>query len=262
MCLIALAWNAHPEHRLVVAANRDEWRARPTAAAHWWDDAPHLLAGRDLEAGGTWLGVTRSGRFAALTNFRDPSDKKPGAPSRGELVCAFLASQDSAAEFLAVLRPRAGQYAGFNLLVCDGRALLCYGQRDDTVLPVPAGVHALSNHTLNEPWPKVQRAKSLMGAAIGAVSLQSPRRHLSLSLLAGLLSDGAHPPDDDLPDTSVGLEWERALSPILISGEAYGTRSSTVVVFDADGPALFCEATRDATGGITSRVEESFRISD
>jgi uncharacterized protein with NRDE domain len=254
MCLIAFAWKTHPDYPLIVAANRDEWRARSTAAAHWWSDAPHILAGRDLEAGGTWLGVTRDGRFAALTNFRDPSDKKPGAPSRGELVRAFLDSTVAPFEFLTDLRFRASLYAGFNLLVSDGESLACYHQREDAILPVPPGIHALSNHSLNEPWPKVERAKSLMGAAIGAFSAQAPHQSLSFDALTELLSDTLHPADDALPNTGVGLEWERTLSPILITGETYGTRSSTVLTIQSGGLFQLLEITRDPSGSVVSMV--------
>lgn len=258
MCLIAFAWQAHPEFPLIVVANRDEWRARPTAPAHWWSDAPHLLAGRDLEAGGTWLGVTRNGRFAALTNFRDPSDKKPSAPSRGELVRAFLDSLEAPVPFLSTLRSRAARYAGFNLLVGDGESLACYSQREDAILPVPPGIHALSNHSLNEPWPKVERAKSLLSAALEDLSSEKTDAGPSLAPYFDLLSDTGRPADASLPDTGVGLEWERVLSPILITGEAYGTRSSTVLVVRKNGQFQFLEGTRDAHGDVTSQSEESF----
>ncbi|MBL8514341.1 MAG: NRDE family protein [Betaproteobacteria bacterium] len=262
MCLIAFAWKTHPDYPLIVAANRDEWRARPTAAAHWWTDAPHILAGRDLEAGGTWLGVTRNGRFAALTNFRDPSDKKPGAPSRGELVRAFLDSNDAPVPFLADLRSRAQRYAGFNLLVSDGESLACYHQREDALLPVPPGIHALSNHSLNEPWPKVERAKSLIGEAIGTFSAQTPRQPLSFDSLTEVLSDTSRPADDALANTGVGLEWERVLSPILIAGEKYGTRSSTLLSMHRSGEVQLRESTRDETGATSSSVDFSFDLKD
>lgn len=258
MCLIAFAWRVHPDYPLIVAANRDEWRARPTAAAHWWTDAPHILAGRDLEAGGTWLAVTRNGRFAALTNFRDPSDKKPDAPSRGELVRAFLDSSDAPVPFLTDLRSRASRYAGFNLLVSDGESLACYHQREDAILPVPPGIHALSNHSLNEPWPKVEKAKSLMGAAIGELSVQTPHQSLSLDVLTELLSDTSRPTDDALPNTGVGLEWERVLSPILIAGEKYGTRSSTLLSMHRNGTVTLIERTRDERGACVSTVVLEF----
>lgn len=241
MCLIALAWKAHPGFPLVVAANRDEWRARPAAPAHWWDDAPGLLAGRDLEAGGTWMGVTRGGRFCAVTNFRDPSDKRPGARSRGELVAGFLASREPPAAWCEALAARARDYNGFNLLAGEGDSLVYFGSREGDAREVAPGVHALSNHLLDEPWPKVRRARDAMARA--ADGAPEP--------LFAMLSDTAPGPDEELPDTGVGLAWERRLSPALILGEDYGTRASTVLRIAADGAVRFEERTRDATGTVT-----------
>jgi uncharacterized protein with NRDE domain len=256
MCLIAFACQAHPDYPLIVAANRDEWRARPSLAAAWWDDAPDVLAGRDLTAGGTWLGVARSGRFAALTNFRDPWDKKPGAPSRGELVKAYLASSMAPDEFLLSLRGVVSQYAGFNLIVGDAHALFYFGSTALDIVPIAPGVHALSNHSLNVPWPKVERAKSLMVAAIGAEMTETARQ----SLCFALLSNGIQPADASLPDTGVGLDWERRLAPILITGDDYGTRASTVVTISRDGLATFEERTLDAKGMVTHVAAFRFTV--
>ncbi len=239
MCLIALAWQAHPDQPLVVAANRDEWRERPARAAHWWEDHPAILAGRDLQAGGTWMGVTPGRRFAAVTNFRDPSDRRPAARSRGELVSGFLLSDETPAAFLARLAPRAGDYSAFNLLVGDAGSLWYYGSREGTVREVAPGVHALSNHLLDEPWPKVTRAREAMARARGDADLFA------------MLADATPAPDAHLPDTGVGLERERWLSPILIRGEAYGTRTSTVLRLGAAGGRLE-ERTLDAAGAVTA----------
>ncbi len=249
MCLIAIAWQAHPDYPLVVAANRDEWRDRPAVPAHWWDDHPSLLAGRDLKAGGTWMGVTRSGRFAAVTNFRDPSDRDSTALSRGSLVTEFLLGDEPPARFLAGLAARAARYNGFNLLAGDARTLLYFGSREGEVRAVEPGVHALSNHLLDEPWPKVRRARAALEAAIG--DGDEP--------LFAMLSDATPAPDAELPDTGVGLERERMLSPILITGDAYGTRASTV--FRATrGSARFEERTRDTSGAVDHRVAFDFAI--
>jgi uncharacterized protein with NRDE domain len=241
MCLIAIAWQAHPRYPLVVAANRDEWRDRPAAPAHWWPDAPGLLAGRDLQAGGTWMGVTRGRRFAAVTNFRDPSDRRSTALSRGTLVTAFLLGDDAPEAFLGRLAPSASQYNGFNLLVGDGDTLLYFGSREGEVRAVEPGVHALSNHLLDEPWPKVQRARAVLGESLG--DGDEP--------LFAMLSDATPAPDSLLPDTGVGLERERMLSPILIAGPDYGTRASTVLRAGREA-ARFEERTRDASGAVTS----------
>ena len=249
MCLIALAWRAREALPLVVAANRDEWRDRPTEPAHWWPDHPTIFAGRDLRARGTWMGITKSGRFAAVTNFRDPSDRRSTAKSRGELVSGFLLSAETPAAFLARLAPQAAEYNGFNLLLGDGASLWYFGSREGAAREVPPGVHALSNHLLDEPWPKVIRARRAMEAALDA---DDPRGELE-----AFLGDATPARDDELPSTGVGLEWERRLSPPLITGEDYGTRSSTTLLVDAQGAIAFREATRDGSGRITATVSNT-----
>ena len=295
MCLILFAWQAHPDYPLVVAANRDEWRERPAAPATWWDDAPDILAGRDLEAGGTWLGVTRSGRFAAITNFRDPADRRSTAPSRGQLVADFLRGDDSPRNYLEALSPKAARYNGFNLLLADEKSMCYFGSREGEIIDVPPGIHGLSNHLLDEPWPKVEKAKSALGAILGALTgvhrrgapreawgstQRDPAKNASdgkasgetaenskspvdgdfEALLAGnalqersfaFLSDRALHADSVLPDTGVGLEWERVLSPALIVTEKYGTRCSTVVL-RAKNEIVFEERTRGVDGEVTT----------
>ena len=256
MCLIAFAWKAHPDFSLVVAANRDEWHERPAAPAAWWADQPDILAGRDLQAGGTWLGVSRRGRFAALTNFRDPSDRKADAPSRGQLVTEFLVGKQSAQEYLRALRENAARYQGFNLLVGDGDTLFYFSSRMGEIITVPPGVHALSNHALNQPWPKVENAKSALGAALQAKMPEDARRMAFYELL----SNDKLAPDATLPDTGVGLEWERVLSPALIVGEKYGTRCSTVLTISVTGDVCFDERTRDRHGHMTGVANFKFTL--
>lgn len=240
MCLIAFAWRAHPRYPLLVAANRDEWRARPTEPAHAWDG---LFAGRDAKAGGTWLGVTPGGRFAALTNVREPSVARPGAPSRGALVTRFLQARSEPRAYLEALDPTG--YAGFNLLVSDGRTLAYYGSPRGEIREVEPGVHALSNHRLDEPWPKVRRSSDALTRA-----LDDPR----IEVLFAILSDPTGAADADLPDTGVGLALERRLAPILLVGGEYGTRCSTVVRMREDGHLDFHEWTRDESGRVVSQV--------
>lgn len=253
MCLIALAWQADSRHRLLVAANRDEWRERPTGAAAWWPDHPEILAGRDLRAGGTWMGVTRSGRFAAVTNFRDPSDKRSTALSRGTLVADFLLATESAADFLARLAERAALFNGFNLVVGDGTSLMYLGSREPVPRAIAPGVHGLSNHLLDEPWPKVVRARSSMLAALADPD-PAPR-------LFDLLSDTRGADDSELPDTGVGLAWERRLAPALITGTDYGSRASTVVSMDGDGAVAFEERSRAEDGAVGAIARFAFRVS-
>jgi uncharacterized protein with NRDE domain len=242
MCLIAVAWQARADLPLVVAANRDEWRERPAEPAHWWADRPGVLAGRDLQAGGTWLGISRDGRFAAVTNFRDPSDRRSTARSRGELVADFLAGAEEPGEYCERIARRAHEYNAFNLLVADTATFWYYGSREGPPRPVAPGVHALSNHILDEPWPKVVRAQRSMEAALGETD--------PAPTLLRMLSDAAPAREDELPRTGVPLEWERRLSAALITGEDYGTRNSTVVVAPAQGPAMLEEWTRDGAGEV------------
>ena len=235
MCLILIAHGAHPEFPLVIAANRDEYYPRPTAGAAFGHDHPHILAGRDLECMGTWLGVTRRGRFAALTNFRDPRERKIDAPSRGLLVSEFLASDREPREYLADIAIEAPRYNGFNLLAGDADGVFCFSSRTGTTERLSPGIHGLSNHLLDTPWPKVQRGKLRLQAAL--------EREFSAEALLDLLHDREPAPAGELPDTGISLELERVLSPALIASPQYGTRASTAVVFGEDGSVSFVERT-------------------
>jgi len=233
MCLILLAWRAHPDYPLVVAANRDEFFSRRTAAADFWDDAPGVLAGRDLEAGGTWLGISRNGRFAALTNYRDPARNKDGAPSRGELVSRFLTGLQSPEAYLAELESCADRYNGFNLVFGDPDGLWCFSNCGEGEKQLAPGVYGLSNHLLDTPWPKVARGKSALNAALRALPDETP--------LFTLLRDDSIAPDEALPRTGVSLEWERLLSAAFVRMPGYGTRSATVLLVDQAGNVRFIE---------------------
>ncbi len=252
MCLIVLAWHASAAFPLVVAANRDEWRERPAEPARWWSDHPGLLAGRDLQAGGTWMGITREGRFAAVTNFRDPSDKRSTARSRGTLVTEFLLGADSAARFLSNLSARSHEYNAFNLILGDGASLFYFGSREGTPRAIEPGVHGLSNHTLDEPWPKVVRGNVRMGRALEG-SDPAPA-------LFEMLSDRTGARDEDLPQTGVSLEWERRLAPALIVGADYGTRVSTALVISSSGNVSFEERGRAADGSVTGTALQQFTL--
>ena len=247
MCLIVVAWKARDDLPLVVAANRDEWRDRPAQPARWWSDHPELLAGRDLKAGGTWMGVTRAGRFAAVTNFRDPSDKRSTARSRGELVTQFLLSHDPPGRFLGALAGRAREYNGFNLLAGDATELWYFGSREGDARAIAPGVHGLSNHLLDEPWPKVVRGRMAMEEAL--------RERDPAPRLFAMLADGEGAPDEALPDTGVGLAWERRLAAPLITGADYGTRASTVLAISREGAIFFEERTLGEDGAVTLRTE-------
>lgn len=253
MCLILFAVDAHPAYRLVVAANRDEWFDRPAAPAAFWADAPSVLAGRDLEANGTWMGVTRGGRFAAVTNFRDPAASRPGAPSRGALVRDFLAGERAAEDYLRALARDAQQFNPFNLLVGDAGGLFYFSNRADSIAPVAPGVHGLSNHLLDVPWPKVQLGKARLAERL--------RAEVDPDDLLAVLDDPAPAPDQALPATGVPREWERALSPVRIRTPDYGTRASTVLLVSRDGSVTFVERSFDGTGAETGTVRYQFRLS-
>ena len=230
MCLIVIGWQVHADYPLVVAANRDEFYARPTALADFWTDAPEILAGRDLEAGGTWLGTTRSGRFAAVTNVREPGAAQ-GQHSRGRLTQAFLAGHKNAADSIGEIDGAA--YSGFNLLLSDGGALWYCSNRRETPLELPPGVYGLSNHLLDSPWPKLLTARQRFAAALRNLPDRAP--------LFDILADDEIVADTELPATGIPLDWERRLSAIFVRSEAYGTRASTVVVQAADGRMTFEE---------------------
>jgi uncharacterized protein with NRDE domain len=248
MCLILFAHDAHPTYRLLLAANRDEFHDRPTAPAGWWPDNPEIFGGRDLRDGGTWLGVNRSGRWAAVTNVRDRSATKPLAPSRGHLVSEFLSTTLTPADFAAALLSEIEAYNGFNLLAGDGEGVVWLTNRDgaegrDAYLRVEPGVYGISNHDLNTPWPKVVRGREELARLVRAGTTVT--RHQLLSLLI----DRAHAADHELPDTGVDIEIERALSAPFVAIPGYGTRSSSALLIGRRGGIHFAERRYDASGG-------------
>jgi len=238
MCLILLSYNSHPLFKLVIAANRDEFYDRPTAPLAVWTDAPGVIAGRDLKEGGTWMGVSPGGRLAAITNYRDPRSLKPAAPTRGTLVAEFLTGVMSARDYLEQLGCAAENYNGFNLVVFDGEDLCFFSNREGVVRPIPAGLHGLSNHLLDTPWPKVKRGLELFKTATAADTI-------SAEAVFKVLGDRTPPPNEALPETGVGIEWERILSPLFIESDIYGTRSSSFVTIDRSGKLEFYERIYD-----------------
>ena len=217
MCVIAFHWQPDGPVPLIVAANRDEFYDRPTAPLAWWEGA-RILAGRDLLSGGTWMGVSREGRFGAITNFRDPLRPKKDAPSRGFIPLRFLEEGGSTTSFLGWLRKEASRYAPFNVLVYDGTELLGYESRHDRSARFAPGIHGVSNGDFNEPWPKVEALKASL--VMGEEDDEA---------LLTMLGDAQPFPDDRLPSTGVPIEWERALSPAFVRTPTYGTRASTIL---------------------------------
>ena len=252
MCLILLSYKTHPQYPLIIAANRDEFYDRPTAPAAFWKDAPSLLAGKDLRGGGTWLGVTRNGRVAALANYREPQTFKADAPSRGLLVRDFLLGDLSGAEYLEKLKKTADHYNGYIMIFGDVSQLYYFSNRG-TITPLLApGIHGQSNHLLDTPWPKVLRGKESLER------LLSNQASPSAEDLFALLADRTVPEDKLLPDTGIGLENERLLASLFVAAPAYGTRSSTVILISRDGEVTMCERTYNGNHNYKSTVEYKF----
>jgi len=248
MCLIVFAWRPGHAQPLIVAANRDEFYARPSLPLAQWPDAPHVYAGRDQEAGGTWLGVNADGRFAALTNIRDPH-QPPARKSRGELVARFLNGSLPIDEYLAEVNGRSIEYAGFNLLVGTRDELWHYNANDTEPTLLKAGVYGLSNAGLNTPWPKLLKARAALAA-----TLEDPQPDALLSLL----SDPQTAPFAELPDTGVGLATESLLSSVFIASPSYGTRASTALIVNADGTRRMVERSFGPQGGRLGEVTLNF----
>lgn len=253
MCLVLYAFNRSEEYPVIFAANRDEYYNRATAPMQFWTDHPHILAGRDLEQGGTWFGIHTSGRFAALTNYRDPRWVKPHAPSRGGIIVDFLESRQSIRQFAAGMENRFNAYAGFNLLFGNREQTYWFSSVKNRCEPVSSGVHGLCNRDLNTPWPKVEKGKKALEKAI-----QHP---FSKADLMTILSDQSRPEDHLLPDTGVGIEWERYLSPLFIQSPGYGTRSSTVMCISRTGVITVFEKTHPLPGDDKRVEDREFTIS-
>ncbi|MBI2839888.1 MAG: NRDE family protein [Acidobacteria bacterium] len=258
MCLIIVSHRTHPRYELVVAANRDEFYCRPTQAAAFWSDAPTILAGRDLQSRGTWMGMTREGRFAAVTNFREPQSPRPDAPSRGLLVRDFLLCAQPATEYLKEVRGRTTGYAGFCLVARDRLGLAYCSNRSGSPVALGDGIYAVSNGFLDDPWPKVVRGKEAVRRTLDRFSEPGEIAESLFSTLA----ERDIPPDRLLPDTGVGLERERVLAPIFVTTKLYGTRSSSVVIVERDGMVWFEERSFSDGGFPIGRAEFSFRIED
>lgn len=239
MCLILLAYRIHTTFDLILAANRDEFYSRPSLPPDFWEEESRLLAGRDLVAGGTWLGITRTGRLAAITNYRDPSSFLKNAPSRGKVVSDFLKGSESPWEYLDHIRAEAGTYNGFNLLIGDLDSIFWFSNRNGTVRRLSPGLYGISNHLLDTPWPKVLRGKELMAPLLRE---ENPSREE----LFRIMRDTVLPADEMLPSTGVDLDWERTLSPIFIQSPDYGTRSSTLIFISRKRRVTFIDRTYDS----------------
>jgi len=266
MCLVLVVWRVHALYPCLIAANRDEFHARPAAPAHWWPqpsqqpespqrsrESQQILAGRDLSAGGTWLGLTRSGRFAALTNYRDPAQARKNAPSRGALVTSILESTASTPEVLTHLAQVGTVYNGFNIIFSDGAQLGIYESMRGVGRELGPGIYGLSNHLLDTPWPKVTNAKNQLEATL--LDMTDDTRPI-----LALLRDDRAAPDEHLPRTGVSLEWERLLSSAFVRAPDYGTRCSTIIRIDRHKSACFDEWSWDVKGAEVGRVSLTFEL--
>lgn len=236
MCLILFAYKTHPKYKLVVAANRDEFYNRPTEPAGFWEDNPKILAGRDLTAGGTWMGINTKGEISMLTNYRDLKNIKPDAPSRGHLVSDFLMNDETAYDYLNEISQKGHLYNGFNLICGTVEELYYYGNYKEEVHPIVSGYHGLSNALLNTQWPKVDKGLNKLRAVMEVENIDP------LNLFEALYDD-IKAPQNLLPDTGVGVERESMLSPMFIKSPDYGSRCSTVLIVDNEGNVQYIERT-------------------
>jgi uncharacterized protein with NRDE domain len=255
MCLLVLAWQVHPQFPLLLAGNRDEFHDRPAEAAQWWEEAPEVVAGRDLQAGGTWLGARRDGRWAVVTNFREPLEERAaGARSRGALVTDFLLGRAPPLEFAALAARDGADYGGFNLLAGDRHELAYVSNRGRGPEALGAGVHGLSNHLLDTPWPQLERTR----ARVAALLEGEP----SVEALLAMLADATPAADAELPRTGLPLELERLLSSPFIASPRYGTRCSTVLRLSAQGAMDFTERRYAPDGSASGASAFAFDLED
>jgi uncharacterized protein with NRDE domain len=251
MCLIVLAWEEHPDYKLILAANRDEFYEREALPAHFWEDNPQLLAGRDLKSGGTWMGVTKQGKWAAVTNYRDIRNLKEIAPSRGNLTTGYLKSSLSPKQYIEKIKPEATLYNGFNLFIGNIHQLYYFSNQIENEEKLDPGIYGLSNHLLDTPWPKVEAAKTILKQAV-------ERKNISHTTLLDILYNTNTYPDAPMPDTGLGREAEISLSSIFIRMPGYGSRCSTVLLLNHDNEVVFAE--RQYVHGKIKGPDSVFRI--
>jgi len=255
MCLIAFSYKTHPKYKLIVATNRDEFYKRPTRPAQFWIDEgqPQLLAGKDLKANGTWIGISKNGKWGALTNFRDLSNIHEDAPTRGTLVLDFLKSAEPANEYLQNLVGSTQDYNGFNLLIGDTDKLYHYSNESQQISEIEPGIHGVSNALLDTSWPKLDYAKRNLQHVLSGETFEKED-------LFQILKNPEKAADDQLPSTGLSYELEKAISPVFIKTENYGTLCSTLLMIDYEGNAEFTERRYDSA---SSKVieENSFQLS-
>jgi uncharacterized protein with NRDE domain len=253
MCLIFIALKQHPDYKLIVAANRDEFYNRKTAPAHFWQDHPDVLGGKDLEAGGTWLGMNKNGRLGMITNYRDPKNIDPKAPSRGHLVSRFLIENTDVPTYMQGIVQNGKRYNGFNLVVGSINDMYYYSNYGDGITKMENGLFGLSNHLMETPWPKIIHGKQRMKKALG-------ERTVTKENFFEVLYNEDTAADEMLPDTGIGLDRERALSAMFIKSPGYGTRCSTVILVDNQNKVSFSERVFDLATFTYTEQNFSFKI--
>ncbi len=241
MCLILFSWNHHPDFKLVLLANRDEFYNRPTMKAHFWEEDSSVFAGKDLAAGGTWMGINTRGKFAAVTNYRDFNKNKQSLQykSRGSLVAEYLKDDISPGEYVQRIDSEPDLYDGFNIILGDPDHLYYYSNIGKKIKKLSSGIYGLSNHLLDTPWPKVTKGKKLLEEAIKGNFIEDEG-------LLNLLDNVDIPLVELLPDTGIGIDFERKLSPLFIKMSDYGTRSSTLLKISKKKDYIFREWTFEA----------------
>ena len=254
MCISLIAFEAHPEFRIILAFNRDENHKRPTEPLGFWKDNPSILGGRDLAAGGTWLGVSKMGRIANITNYRDfKIPKKEEAPSRGLLVSQFLSGNKDPGRYLEGVQSTGAEYNGFSLLVGNGENLFYYSNVENKIKELTRGIYGLSNHLLNSPWKKVEMGKEMLKSVLD-------RNSWGVHDIFSILSDRTTAEDSRIPDTGYGKEFERMASPLFIANPKFGTRSSSVIIMDYNGKVTFFEKTFDQKAKVINSQEIHYNI--
>nr|WP_136252327.1 NRDE family protein [Ningiella ruwaisensis] len=254
MCILFIAVDQHPDYPLIVAANRDEFHARPTQPSGFWEQYPQVLAGKDLQAGGSWMGVSRAGKLAALTNIRSSGKEREQAISRGELVMNYLIDDMSASDYHKVLSQSATQYNGYNLLFGELEHLQVYNNFEDSIYSLTKGIYGLSNANLNAPWPKLDLGRSELAKYCQQTDV------FNVEHLFKLLSNNTKAQDEVLPQTGVPLEWERKLSSIFIESPDYGTRSSTVLLLDRYRQVFWQERSFNSSAQLTDQQTYLFKL--
>lgn len=253
MCFVVFSFKEHSKYKLIFCANRDEFYNRKTEKVRYWGNDENILAGKDLEGGGTWLGITKTGRFAALTNFREGGRKNPEKTSRGLIVREYLESDGSPLKYVKYLEEKKEDFEGFNLLFGNKDELYYFSNRSNGLLPVTGGMYGLSNATLETPWPKIRRGKKLFSDILSESNI-TPEK------LFDLLRDDKKPDTKELPDTGVPKEFEKELSPIFVNMPGYGTRSSNVIFIDYNDNVEFYEKIFDSSGDEVNHSYYYFQI--